>query len=146
MALGIRTEEVIIGFLLLLCCQYVLSADDALIVMTPNQNDAIVEDDVHKSYWDVLKPWRGSIMLFFWVALVAICGFASFWQYVKKTEGAISLCRLLQVRDKYSEYNFVSVYSETEADFGMKFNTDDEVVDAEKVVQDDDAESISIIT
>merc|ERR1712228_852076 len=139
MAFSVKMQN-IVG-VLLFCSQYVLSMDDGPIIVPqdPNQGgQEIPLHKIHQSLWETLKPWRGVAMLLFWVVLIGICGSISLCQwYCKKSGAGASMCRLLKRRDKYSDYNFVSVYSETEAEYALKFDGDTgDELDIDKIEQD----------
>eukprot|EP00485_Elphidium_margaritaceum_P006670 CAMPEP_0202692910 /NCGR_PEP_ID=MMETSP1385-20130828/7172_1 /ASSEMBLY_ACC=CAM_ASM_000861 /TAXON_ID=933848 /ORGANISM="Elphidium margaritaceum" /LENGTH=131 /DNA_ID=CAMNT_0049348517 /DNA_START=90 /DNA_END=485 /DNA_ORIENTATION=- len=98
----------------------------------PNVNEPIVagpkyethvhaEPDADPSTWQMLQPWRGMFVLsLFWLAIVAIVICFTCRCYSRNGRSLKEIL-LKRTRGKYSNYNFVSIYSETEAELGGPF-------------------------
>ena len=80
----------------------------------------------NSTLWEILAPWKTLTMIAFWTIIITVCVLYVICKYC--CNGNVP--RILR-RGKYSNYNFVSVYSETEAEFNGQFTTDndDEISD-----------------
>eukprot|EP01084_Bolivina_argentea_P001633 3011_1 len=89
-------------------------ATDNSISIEPKPATPIHDEPINAGLWEALRPWRGIAMICFWSILIGICLSYIIVRYCCKQNGH-KIKKLLR-RGKYSNYNFVSVYSETEAE------------------------------
>mmetsp|Transcript_24341 Transcript_24341/g.21275 ORF Transcript_24341/g.21275 Transcript_24341/m.21275 type:complete len:145 (+) Transcript_24341:140-574(+) len=122
----------------------VLSQNEPIVQAPIPETPINGEEKPTMTLWELLAPWRGIAMICFWALIIGICASIIIAKYCVKN--APSLSRILK-RGKYSKYNFVSVYSETEAEFGQfgGIVTDNDDFDTDKLGQDPVFDEISII-
>lgn len=134
-------------YILLFCVYFnnVLSQNEPIAVVPQPETPINGNNKPSVTLWQIIEPWRGIAMICFWAIIIGICASVIITKYCLKHGRPLS--RILK-RGKYSNYNFVSVYSETEAEFAAQnFGglTDNDDFDTDKLGHDPVFDEISII-
>lgn len=138
-------QQLLFNFIYLCLLVCVLSQNEPIVEAPIVQKPMNGEQKPTMTLWQLLAPWRQIGLICFWALIIGLCASIVITKYCLKN--GKSLSRILK-RGKYSKYNFVSVYSETEAEFGGQFGgiiTDNDDFDTDKLGQEPVFDEISII-